>query len=131
MELTFTVPGRPQPKQRPRLAKRGRHAFVYTPKETLAYEAAVASAALKEIPETGWRSDMDYRVSIQLVFENNRLVDLDNCIKSVLDGLNNVLWADDSSVCWVSAERQFDAEPCARVQVRAGEPTRYKKPLKR
>ena len=40
-EHSFIVEGRPRPKKRPRMTKRGR---VYTPAETLAYERRVAEA---------------------------------------------------------------------------------------
>jgi Holliday junction resolvase RusA-like endonuclease len=43
--ITFTVPGQPQGKGRPRIGKIGQHARMFTPAKTVAYEGLIALAA--------------------------------------------------------------------------------------
>jgi Holliday junction resolvase RusA-like endonuclease len=33
--------------------------------------------------------------------------DLDNVIKIACDGLNEIIWKDDSQVCWIEARKQY------------------------
>ena len=101
---TFFVPGRPVPKARPRLNRRG---HVYTPQPTKAWEALV-----------GWTArsvgvqPLEGEVSIDLEFNlpDRRRVDLDNLIKAVMDGLNGIAWGDDDQVCEIHATKQIDLE---------------------
>ena len=99
---TFTVPGQPIPKGRPRFVK-GR---VYTPQKTAIYEAKVAKwakvAGVKKI-EKG-----DVSIALDVYYKNKSHGDLDNVVKSVMDGLNKVAWADDKQVCHIDAWRSYD-----------------------
>ena len=52
LEHAFIVEGRPKPKGRPRMTRRGR---VYTPKETLEYEAKIAEAEAYGAPSSRGR----------------------------------------------------------------------------
>jgi Holliday junction resolvase RusA-like endonuclease len=109
--LVFTIPGPPQPCERARVVSRvgrgrdGRpkafsHSF--TPDKTASYEkhvAMVTQVAVAQNPE--WKvvvaSEAHLRVTLHFV----RLVDrgdLDNHCKSVLDGMNEIAWADDRLV---------------------------------
>lgn len=93
MAIKITIPGKPVPKERPRLGTRGRKAFIYTPPATKEYEKAV-----------GWEAKaqgcqpMDGPVKVSLeVFVRGRM-DVDNVAKSILDGLNGVAYEDDDQV---------------------------------
>lgn len=96
---------RAKAKQRPRMSRRGR---AYTPKATHEFETRVA---------TGWNKrkkfkDKPVSVSIELGkdFFTVKVVeiaaetpsalrgDIDNYVKSILDGLNGVAWDDDIQV---------------------------------
>jgi Holliday junction resolvase RusA-like endonuclease len=96
---------KPKAKQRPRMSRRGR---AYTPKATHDFENAVAA---------GWNKRKKFRaapvsVSVQLGKDCFTVTvkeldietasplrgDIDNYIKSILDGLNGVAWDDDSQV---------------------------------
>ena len=46
--MRFEIPGRPMPKQRPRV---GRYGNIYTPRETKAYEELVGTVARKHCKE--------------------------------------------------------------------------------
>lgn len=97
--IKIVVPGRPVPKQRPRLGVqlRGRRivqAHVYTPRETRRYEALVRECA--------WAAgaqplDGDVVLEIDAWFYGRR-PDLDNTAKSVMDGLKGVAYKDDRQV---------------------------------
>lgn len=96
---------RAKAKQRPRMSRRGR---AYTPKATHEFETRVAA---------GWNKRKRFRdkpvsVSIELgkdFFTVNVVEiapeapsalrgDIDNYVKSILDGLNGVAWDDDIQV---------------------------------
>lgn len=105
--MRFTIPGKPQAKQRPRVGKGGR---IYTPRETAEYEAHVAHSWRAEeslLIERGTAVRVEIYVSkdkVEVVIEpapdrrHTAKADLDNIAKSVLDGLNGVAFHDDRQV---------------------------------
>ena len=113
--LVFTVPGRPQGKQRPRLGRGGR---VYTPAATQRYERSVASSYLVA---THGRNLAGYRGPVQIriacLFADLRRRDLDNVIKAVLDGLNGIAYRDDCQVTHISATRGHGSPECTKVEL--------------
>lgn len=130
--LSFTVPGKPVPKQRPRMTRWG---SVYTPAETTRYERLVAQCARAAgaAPVSGPVAvDIHVQLPIPKSWSKARRSaadggphtqrpDIDNLAKSVLDGLNGVAWADDAQVCSVSASKVWNAacpEGAVRVHVR-------------
>jgi Holliday junction resolvase RusA-like endonuclease len=112
--LVFTVFGPPQPKQRARACPNGKH---ITPKRTRAYEKLVATIAGLQRPRV-WRLDGRYHVKARVFFGDARPRDVDNVAKSLLDGLNRVLWNDDRQVELLTIERSIDrAAPRLEVVV--------------
>lgn len=126
MSTTFTIPGKPFAKQRPRATRQGR---VYTPKETVSFERTIGQIALPYFPEplTG-----PVRVRIWATFEppkswskkktaehinrpHTQRPDLDNCMKAVLDGLNRIAFADDGQVAEIETRKYWG--PAARTVV--------------
>lgn len=99
--IKIVIPGRPQPKQRPRLGVRGRKAFIYTPPETVAYEQLVGYCAKMAVKEP-LLGPLELHVTVYLC--GKRMPDLSNCIKSIEDGMNNIAYADDSQVKRIVAE---------------------------
>ena len=113
--VAFTVPGRPQSKQRPRLGKGGR---VYTPTRTLRYEHSVAAAflvATRGRRRAAYTGPVELR--IRCVFATMHRRDLDNVVKAICDGLNGVAYADDCQVTSIRAEREQGSEERAEVEV--------------
>ena len=100
--MTFDIPGKPQPKQRARKGANGRW---YTPVKTQKYERLVAAYAVVARPR-GWRMDARYTVTIHVFAPDKRRRDLDNVAKSILDGLNGVLWDDDAQVDGLTVVRR-------------------------
>lgn len=81
---TFTIPGPPVAKQRPR---RGPAGNWYTPKRTTDYENVVAWSA--KAAGVKLESGVPYGVQIRFYLSSHRK-DIDNCAKSVLDGLQRM-----------------------------------------
>lgn len=111
--VSFTVPGKPQGKQRPRLGKGGR---VYTPSATKRYEHMVAWAALGARPRE-WSKQGRFVVEVTMYFADLRRRDVDNVLKGILDGMNGVLYEDDSQVVAASAIKWLDRETPRTVVV--------------
>lgn len=113
-EVRFVVPGRPRPKERPRVIRRGGRTITYTPGTTREYEAAVAWAARAAgvRPATG-------PVAVEVVFYvSGRSPDPDNLAKAVLDGLNGIAYADDRQVVRLVAEvRRAESRDRQRAEV--------------
>jgi Holliday junction resolvase RusA-like endonuclease len=105
--FSFSVPGNPQPKERPRIAVRGRFARAYTPAKTLAYEKLVAECAKASMPDD-WPMSTHYSVVIRAYRADRRRVDLDNIVKSVLDAINGVAFDDDHLVVEIAASKMYD-----------------------
>jgi len=116
--LCFEVPGVPQPMQRPRLGANGN---VYTPRKTLGFEHAVATHALSKMRAAVWsvRGTGRYAIAIRAFFPDARRLDLDNVVKSALDGCTPLVWADDSQVDELHAWRGVDAKrPRVEIEIR-------------
>lgn len=111
MTITFTVPGKPFGKQRPKGTKTGRH---YTPKKTVDYEKKIKACyalqggqhfegavfvgvtAYMPIPKNTTKKE-------RALIEAGKLLptkkpDVDNVLKVVLDALNGVAYDDDKQV---------------------------------
>lgn len=77
------------------MARNGR---VYTPARTRDYEKLVAKYAKAAIESQGWEA-VDGCYSLEIFVQRARYVgDLDNYLKAVSDGLNGIVWPDDSMV---------------------------------
>lgn len=109
------IPGRPVPKERPRI---GKHGNVYTPQATREYEEAVAWA----VRASRQRVEGDCEVSMCLFLRPDAKGDIDNMAKSILDGLvKGGGIKDDSQVTslLVRIERTDGKEQAALVWDRA------------
>jgi Holliday junction resolvase RusA-like endonuclease len=104
--LSFTVPGPPQPKQRPR---RGKGGTFYTPAETRAYEHTLRMYALQAVREQRWPLATCDAVAVTLraFFPDQRVRDLDNVAKC-LDGANGIVWYDDVQIVELHVYRGID-----------------------
>lgn len=130
IELAFTVPGLPVPKERPRLGKRG---HVYTPRATSSFERTVGAFALRAMALAGWRRPRDaddrFALTANVYWPDARRRDLDNVVKAVADSLNGLVYIDDSQIDELHAFGAIDRER-PRVEIRitatwAGSPAPY------
>ena len=129
-KVVFTIPGPAQAKQRPRINRNtGR---VYTPGATSKYEKLVKES----YGDNPWFEDQFISIKILFKFEvpksyskkkqdealagNLRPTkgDIDNYIKSVLDGLNKVAFLDDRYICNITAEKMFAEESETIVEIK-------------
>jgi Holliday junction resolvase RusA-like endonuclease len=138
--FAFTVPF-VAGKQRHRLDRR--HARMYTPNETIRNEAAIRDAALGAMREAypelkgllfPFRVPVAVRIDVydslpksrpkRTVSEPNTFKpDADNIAKLVMDGMNGVVWGDDSQVAEVHVvkwPRRRGIEPHMDIQVYRG-----------
>ena len=100
-EHAFIVEGRPKPKGRPRMTRKGR---VYTPKDTLEYEAKIAEAY--DGPMFAYTPEYQTIEIEELPDAKSKLrFDLDNAIKATLDGLNGIAYPDDNLVYHIEATK--------------------------
>lgn len=128
MTTRFEIPGKPVPKARPRVV----NGHAYTPDKTKAFETLVAAkykaaggtvhdgpvsvtiAVWYQMPKS-WPK---YRKTEQKGLPHTSKPDLDNVIKSILDGLNGSAWEDDAQVSKVHAVKHwYDGEPVTIVIV--------------
>lgn len=125
-KFAFTVNGPPQPKERARATRSGRH---FTPTRTRKYEELVGEVAgLLRPPD--WCLDAIYHVEVRSFFPDRRPRDADNVAKSVLDGLNKILWRDDRQVVRLVSEKHLDRDrPRAEVEIELIIPTEETKHL--
>jgi crossover junction endodeoxyribonuclease RusA len=107
----LTVPGEPIAKARPRHT-RGGHS--YTPKGTVAFEAAVAAAWDSED-----RPDLPacVRLDVSFYLGTHRRVDVDNLVKSIADGLNTRAYDDDWRVHELRAQKFYTTRDRARTEI--------------
>ena len=130
MIISFTVPGRPVPKGRPRVTRHG----TYTPKATLEYERSVLNSWREQsgqffpdgtplyvcvtahfpIPESASKKR---RAALEGAPHTQHRGDIDNVVKSVLDALNGFAFADDSAVCCLRAYKDYRTEPSTEVTI--------------
>lgn len=125
--MWFEIPGKPVPKQRPRNG----NGHTYTPTKTKDFEALVA---LKYREANGRKIAGPVAVSVTVWYEipeswtkkrkreewlkpHTQKPDLDNVVKSILDGLNKVAWDDDAQVTRISASKYWNNEPTKTVVI--------------
>ena len=130
MKVKFHINTRPTPQQRPRLGNGGK---VYTPNSTKVFE---------EICRLSYGNryyfDKEY-ISIKIVFKfkvpksyskkkyseaiegkiRPSTNDIDNLLKSVLDGLNGKAWKDDRYIYSIEAEKIFADKDCIEVEIKS------------
>lgn len=124
---TFTIPGTPFAKQRPRFG-RGR---AFTPRETVSFERTVGTLARPHFPEpmegpvkvTIWAT---FAVPVSWPLRRRREAlhnahmqrpDLDNIAKAVCDGLNRIAFVDDKQIAELHVRKVWGETPRTVVSV--------------
>ena len=119
IELTFEL--RPVPKGRPRFA-RGR---VFTPKSTADFERHIRKSTKLQYHLAGM-DPFQGTVEITFAFEYKRpkktiqlvpRADLDNLIKAVMDGLNEVAFVDDKQVALIAATKAWSDRDMIKITI--------------
>ena len=126
--VSFKVDGNPVGKQRARYAKRGSYVTAYTPEKTRTYETLIKESAKQamgssEPLETPVTLYLYIRVSIPKSCTKKRLEaiqngsekpikkpDASNILKSVEDGMNGVVYKDDSQIVNIHVTKVYSSE---------------------
>jgi Holliday junction resolvase RusA-like endonuclease len=136
--ISFTIPGAPVAKARARSTSDGRH---YTPAKTMDYEHKVAVYARQAMAgwvkagngamligpitvrvyahlpiPSSWSKKKQADAAKCMISPTSR-PDLDNYIKSVLDGMNGIVFHDDAQVVYLCAGKAYSADPRVYVEV--------------
>lgn len=135
--ISFTVPGEPKGKGRPRVGMRGKKPIMYTPPETVAYEERIMEEALLAMDrELAAKIHGPVRLELRIFHpireswpkkkqeaaRAGQMVptmkpDADNVLKAVCDALNGVLWLDDVQVVSVGMSKRFSDTPRLEITV--------------
>ena len=127
LSITFTIPGKPFGKQRPRFSRRSGRA--YTPAKTIEHEAAIAAAAKEHFPEP---LEGPIKLVVAAVFEppkswskakkaehlgrsHMQAPDADNIVKAVADGMIGTCYKDDRQVAAMEVVKVWG--PSARTVI--------------
>lgn len=113
-EVILTFSSLPVPKQRPRSSRNGKF---YTPAKTKKSEEDLAFECLSQMKEKGLEIfECPLHIDIEFQIARPKSVrrrvpavkpDIDNLIKTVLDGLNRCLYQDDKQVISVCAIKKY------------------------
>lgn len=132
MIRTLTIPGEPIAKGRPRVTGRG---ITYTPAKTKNYETLV-----KELYWIKYQGQEQLKGSLKMTIDAyfkipknvskkkkaamlegreqpTKRPDLDNCIKSIADALNDIAYIDDSFIVEVTARKWWTEEPRVELKI--------------
>ena len=131
--ITIVIPGPPQGKARPRFnGKSG----VYTPSKTVAYESAIgmlAKASMRGKEPLSGPLHMDMRAVMQIPRSWSKAKqqaalsgeirptgkpDIDNLLKSAADGMNKIVYRDDSAIVSVHSSKVYGLQPRVVVTVK-------------
>lgn len=136
MTITFTVPGSPQGKMRPRVVKRGNFVQTYTPDKTVSYENLVKLMYGQEAKGRVFDREKSLRVLIVALYDipqstskkraelmrigeirPTKKPDLDNVAKIICDALNGVAYHDDAQVVDLKVVKYYSDTPCVTVTI--------------
>ena len=115
--MELIIPIRPKPKGRPRFYK----GHAVTPQETRDYETAIGMEASLLVDEP-----LKGAIFIDITFSfkvrsgsgwHTKKPDLDNLVKSVLDGLNGILWEDDKQVAEIRARKFYGSDDYVKILI--------------
>lgn len=138
MIFSFTIPGEPVGKGRPRFSRKtGR---VYTPSATTAYEERVRFRFREQcevpdepltgpvsiyveagfgIPKRATKAQREAMLADQI--QPLKKPDADNILKIITDPLNGILWKDDSQIVNAHVSKFFNNAPRVIVEIEIGE----------
>ena len=134
-EINFTVPGDPVPKGRPKFTTVNGRAKAYTPKKTKHYEEVItvfAKMAMRgaaplagpvsvkigiflAIPAS-WSKKKKEMALVGEVLPTKK-PDADNVTKACFDGMNGIVFIDDSQIVESFQKKAYSLEPRVEIQV--------------
>lgn len=129
MRVDFTIPSAPVPKSRPRFNTNTGRAF--TDDKTRIFENIVSLAygTRHYFDDNYIRIRMKFKFEVPKSYSKKKRIDalegkirptkadIDNYIKSVLDGLNGKAFKDDRYIYAILAEKEYSEEACIEVSI--------------
>jgi len=134
--VTFMVEGTPVPKGRPRFARRGKFVSTYSPKTTVDYETKVSESAklamgASEPLETPVGAYIYITLPVPASYSKKRTQaclsgqerptkksDIDNYCKAIFDGMNGIVFVDDSLVVSLHATKVYGTIGMVEVMIK-------------
>ena len=136
MTVSFTIPGEPVGKGRPRGTNTGKGVRMYTPAKTISYEnlvkleyerqcrghrfgdgeeLCIRVEAFFPIPKSAGKKKTELMKAHRI--NPTRKPDADNILKIVADSLNGVAYRDDSQIVYATVSKQYHENPRVIVAV--------------
>lgn len=134
--LKLTIYSIPVPKARPRTVLRNGKVRTYTPKKTSNFENELRTSAILAmknkpvshnalyiyvqlgLPIPNSWSKIKTKKAIDNIIKPTTRPDIDNYLKSILDGLNDVVFKDDSQVVELAATKTYMAIPRTIIHIK-------------
>lgn len=133
--IRFTIPGNPQGKARVRTVHAKGKTFSYTPEKTVLYEnlikisywqararpfpagepIKIGITAFYPIPKSTSKKKKEEMMSGKIL--PTKKPDIDNVVKSIMDGLNGAAYRDDSQIVTLIAKKRYSDIPRVEVSV--------------
>lgn len=132
IKLTFDFP--PVAQARPRATRFGKGIRLYDPKQVHVYKAQLAQSAqfmyhdkpldgplkvtirfFRNVQQSD--SKKKQRQKAQGIIKPIVKPDLDNYVKSTLDGLNGILWVDDNRIVELNTSKNYSDHPRIEIEV--------------
>jgi Holliday junction resolvase RusA-like endonuclease len=125
--ISFTVFGNPIPKARARTV-RGKSGKVhsFTPADTEMWESTIYYSALPHRPANLLEGALALEATFYFMPPKNRpkgrvhpsvKPDLDNCVKSVKDALEGLIYVNDSQIVEEHSKKRYDQTPRIEVKI--------------
>jgi Holliday junction resolvase RusA-like endonuclease len=133
--ISFTVPGEPRGKGRPRATIRGQHAGVYTDAKTASYENLIRLAAKAAM---GAQAPLEGSLSLMVMIlmqppasaskrrragmlsgeiRPTKRPDTNNVVAAAQDGMNQVVYRDDAQIVMLHASKRYSTTPGLEITV--------------
>ncbi|CUB44727.1 MULTISPECIES: RusA family crossover junction endodeoxyribonuclease [Bacillus] len=133
--IQFTIYGEPVAQGRPRAATRNGMTRLYDPKKSRDFKQYVKLAASDHRPSSLLTGPLELRVKVykstlksfskkkaaeaeQGLLRPSKKPDVDNYIKGIKDGLNKVLWHDDSQIVDLHVSKYYSQNPRIEILVK-------------
>ena len=128
IQITYSVPGEPRGKGRPKFARRGNFVKTYTDAKTASYEDQIRFYALKamgdsKVIEGAVRVFVSIRMAVPKSYSKKRREaclsgsekplkkpDWDNVAKSICDAMNGIVYGDDTQIVEAHVTKQYAAQ---------------------
>lgn len=134
--VSFTVPGEPVGKARPRTVTTNGKSVSFTPEKTVLYENLVKVEYQRQCGNYYFGDKLPLRMDITCYYglvksdskkkraaklageiRPTKKPDIDNCIKAIADSLNTVAYKDDTQIVSVIAEKRYAEMPRVDVTI--------------